>query len=80
MKVRLRWVGLIGGLLVFTTAYAYVVSCNSSNDRCTVTCDNGEAAGTMYWNGTQWSDGIRWSKDRDELAGKMVAAQGSACR
>jgi hypothetical protein len=35
--------------------------------------------GTMYWNGTQWSDGLRWHKDKEELAKLMVAAQGSAC-
>lgn len=70
----------MGGLLFLTAAYAYSISCNSSGDSCTVTCDNGQRAGVMYWNGSQWSDGIRSSRDKDDLARKIVAAQGTACR
>jgi len=68
------------GLSVFALAYGYSTSCNSAQDRCVVTCDNGERAGVMYWNGTQWSDGVRSSTDKDDLAKKIVGAQGSACR
>lgn len=71
---------LISACGVAGVAWAYTLSCNSSGDACTVRCDNKQSVGTMYWNGSQWSDGVRWSKDKDEVARKMVAAQGSACR
>ena len=80
MKALLRPAALIGGWMVLTAAYAYSISCNSSKDACTVRCDNGQVAGTMYWNGSRWSDGIRSSTDRDELARQIVRAQGTACR
>jgi hypothetical protein len=78
MKVFSRLVLLLAGLLAFGFAYAYRMDCKG--DACAVTCDNGQAVGTMYWNGTRWSDGLRSSTDRDELAKMMVRAQGSACR
>ena len=71
---------VIAGCSLAGVAWAYTLNCNSSNDACLVKCDNGQSAGTMYWNGSQWSDGVRWSKDKNEVARKMVAAQGSACR
>jgi hypothetical protein len=71
---------IIAGCGIAGVAWAYTLSCNSSNDACLVKCDNGQSAGTMYWNGSQWSDGVRWGKDKNEVAKKMVAAQGSACR
>lgn len=61
-------------------AYAYSITCNSSGDSCVVTCDNGQLAGVIYWNGSRWSDGIRSSTDEDHLAKQIVAAQGTACR
>lgn len=60
-------------------AQAYTVSCISSGDACDVTCDNGQPAGTMYWNGSRWSGGLRWSTHKDTLAQEIVAAQGTAC-
>lgn len=80
MRTLLHRAMLFGSLVVLTEAYAYSISCNSSGTTCTVTCDNREVAGTMYWNGTRWSDGIRSSTDRDDLARQIVAAQGTACR
>lgn len=76
----LRCAALVGGMLFFTVAYAYSLSCNSSGDSCTVTCDNGQRAGVMYWNGSRWSDGLRSHSDKDELAKQIVKAQGTACR
>ena len=78
MKALLHSLALCGSLLAATAAYAYSLTCKG--DACTVTCDNGQPAGTMYWNGSVWSDGIRSNKDKDELAKQIVRAQGTACR
>ena len=80
MRKSLIIAAAIGGFMTAGLAWAYAINCNRSGDACTVTCDNRQSAGTMYWNGSQWSDGVRWSKNKDELARKMVAAQGTACR
>jgi hypothetical protein len=77
--MKLRGPFLLLALATTEVAYAYSISCRSA-DACVVTCDNGQQAGTMYWNGSQWSDGVRWHKDRDVLAKQIVAAQGTACR
>jgi hypothetical protein len=80
MKAYRTHVALLSGLFVAGTAWAYSISCNSAGDACTVKCDNGQNAGTMYWNGSRWSDGLRSHTDKDTLAKQMVAAQGTACR
>ena len=79
MKTLMTGMLFIAGAMLFSTAEAYSLDCGQS-DKCTVTCDNGQLAGTMYWNGSQWSDGIRSSTDKNKLAEQIVAAQGSACR
>lgn len=79
MKVLLTSILFLTGAIFLSVAEAYNLSCGSS-DSCKVTCDNGQHVGTMYWNGTRWSDGLRSSADKDQLARQMVAAQGSACR
>jgi hypothetical protein len=33
----------------------------------------------MYWNGSVWTDGIKWDADRDVEARKIVAANGTDC-
>ncbi len=47
-------------------------------------CDGGAFVGTMYWNGSKWSDGVRADKDKDKdkdkVAKAMVAAQGASCQ
>jgi hypothetical protein len=80
MTVNLRILAMICGLVFTSLAYAYSIRCNSSGDACTVYCDNGQTVGTMYWNGSRWSDGLRSSTDRDNVARQMVKAQGTACR
>lgn len=80
MKALLQRLVLLGGLFIGTAAYAYSISCNSSGDACTVRCDNGQQIGTMYWNGSRWSDGLRSSPNKDDVARQMVKAQGTACR
>jgi len=79
MKTRMKSLLFFAGAMLLSTAEAYSLDCGQS-DKCTVTCDNGQLAGTMYWNGSQWSDGIRSSTDKNKLAEQIVAAQGSACR
>lgn len=80
MKILAQSIALLAAILLVKLAYAYAISCNSSGDSCVVTCDNGQRAGVMYWNGSRWSDGIRSSTDKDHLARQIVAAQGTACR
>lgn len=80
MKKRLLWVLALAGSLGAGAAHAYSISCNSAGDSCTVTCNNGQRAGVMYWNGSRWSDGVRSSTDKDALARQIVAAQGTACQ
>lgn len=58
--------------------YAYKLEC--SGDKCDVKCDSGTFVGTMYWNGSKWSDGVRSDKDKDEVAKQMVKAQGASCQ
>lgn len=58
-------------------ALAYTLACKDS--ACDVKCDNGQFIGTMYWNGSQWSDGVRADPDKDVVARLMVAAWGTSC-
>lgn len=79
MERLLKSAALAVAILTMGMAGAHTIKCKSS-DACDVFCDGGAFVGTMYWNGTKWSDGIRSSESKDELAKLMVAAQGSACR
>ena len=78
MKILWQCVALFSCVFVVSAVYAYSLSCDATS--CTVTCDNGQYVGTMYWNGTKWSDGVRSSTDKDQLARQIVAAQGTACQ
>lgn len=69
-----------------TTANAYELRkpdgspCEENGDPCNVYCRTlGTLAGTMYWNGDEWSDGQRWDKNRDVVARAIVAANGTSC-
>ena len=66
--------------LFSVTADAYRIACNPGGTACNVYCKNGQLAGVMYWNGSQWSDGIRSNPDRNVVARQIVAAQGTACQ
>lgn len=78
MKILWHVVAFLSCAFGVSTAYAYSLSCDATS--CAVSCDNGQYVGTMYWNGTRWSDGVRSSTDKDQLARQMVAAQGTACQ
>lgn len=80
MKVLLTCLFFLASAIFISTAAAYSLGCDQSGNSCKVTCDNGQHAGTMYWNGSQWSDGIRSSTNKDQLARQIVAAQGTVCK
>jgi len=53
--------------------------CSKDGNGCNVYCNEGPLAGTMYWNGSVWTDGVKWDADMDGEARKIVAANGAAC-
>lgn len=55
------------------------IGCDPDGSECIVFCDNGERAGSMYWNGSVWTDGVKWDEDQDEEARKICEANGSEC-
>ena len=79
MNTLAKLIVLSAGILVTDAAFAYSLKCASDGQSCDVYCSSGKFVGTMYWNGTNWSDGLRSDSDKDALAKMMVAAQGSAC-
>lgn len=66
------------GIAFVSVAHAYSLDCKG--DACKVHCDNGQYVGTMYWNGAQWSDGVRSDASKEVVAELMVKAQGTACQ
>jgi hypothetical protein len=60
-------------------------ACAQDGSACDVWCGINPAligkwrAGTMYWNGSVWSDGVRWNVDPYVEAGEIAAAAGAAC-
>jgi len=77
---RLISVLLFTGLfLPLTHALAYSLDCAGDGQSCKVYCTDKTFIGTEYWNGSQWSDGVRWDKDKDVVASQMVAAWGASC-
>lgn len=64
----------------YTTTKADGSGCVTDGSACLVRCASGVLAGTMYWNGTRWSDGVRSNADMDIVAKEIVAAQGTACK
>jgi hypothetical protein len=74
----------ITAALVSTPAASFAYSlqgkgCDRDGTECKVYCNNGNLAGSMYWNGSVWTDGVKWDKDRDAMAKKICAANGTAC-
>jgi len=54
-------------------------ACMKDGSTCIVRCDNGQLAGTMNWNGSVWTDGVKSDPDVNAEAQKICAANGSAC-
>jgi hypothetical protein len=80
--------GLIAFVLIITAAPASACklrsasnggSCSKDGSTCNVYCDNGQLAGSMNWNGSVWTDGVKWSPDMNDEARKICAANGTAC-
>ena len=73
---------LLSGVLgmIPLAALAYSIKYNSEKTEAKIYCDNGQIAGTFYWNGSQWSNGVNSGGNIDELAKKQVALNGSACQ
>jgi hypothetical protein len=71
---------ILFSLIVPTVALAYNITYNNDKTEAKIFCDNGTLAGTFYWNGSQWSNGVNSGTDIDALAKKQVALNGSACK
>jgi hypothetical protein len=84
MKIRIA-AAIVLTLATASAAFAYTATkadgsgCTTDGSACLVRCTSGVLAGTMYWNGTRWSDGVRSDPDMDVVARQIVAAQGTAC-
>jgi hypothetical protein len=68
------------GVAAYQLKKADNTACTKDGSTCNVFCDNGQRAGSMNWNGSVWTDGVKWDSDMDRLARKIVAANGTACR
>ena len=55
-------------------------SCSKDGSTCNVYCGNGQLAGSMNWNGSVWTDGVKSDPDMNAEAGKICAANGTACQ
>ena len=54
--------------------------CVEDGSECVVYCEDGQVAGTMFWNGTVWTDGVKWDEDPGIEAQSICDANGSACQ
>ena len=82
MRRSFAFLVLASAIIVAGPASAYSLECKDGSNPCqayNLKCKDGTFVGTIFWNGTQWSDGLRWDKDIDVVAKKMVAAWGAAC-
>ena len=85
--MKIAFVTVLTGALVLLASAALAYStkndsggeCQKDGSACNVICKSGARAGTMYWNGSVWSDGVRTDPDKDGEAKKIVAANGAAC-
>jgi hypothetical protein len=82
LKLALAAVVMAASFTPAAPAFAYRLSgngCGGNGSECKVYCDNGQLAGIMYFNGSVWSDGVRWDKSADVVARAICVAQGTAC-
>jgi hypothetical protein len=82
MKRIVQIVLVFGLAAIPATSFAYSLSgdgCNGNGNECKVYCDNGALAGSMYWNGSVWTDGVKSSSSKDEEARAICRANGSSC-
>ena len=79
----------VGLLFISSTASAYRLqtanggACSKDGSECQVYCTDdahkNKLAGSMYWNGSVWTDGVKSDEDQDAEAKKIMAAFGSGC-
>jgi hypothetical protein len=65
--------------LAYSLKNATADGCGGDGSECVVYCNNGQRAGSMYWNGSVWTDGVKWDQNREAEAEKICAANGSDC-
>jgi hypothetical protein len=86
MKTALSIIAAAITLVFASPASAYTLKnetadgCGGDGSVCIVYCENGSRAGSMAWNGSVWTDGVKWDKDKDAEAKKICAASGSDCK
>jgi hypothetical protein len=71
-------------LLVSVSASAYRLqtkdgkTCSKDGTECQVYCTDddhkGTLAGSMFWNGSVWTDGVKWDENQDTEAKLITAA------
>ena len=79
----------LGLLLLSGAASAYRLqtpkggACSKDGSECQVYCTDddhkNQLAGSMYWNGSVWTDGVKSDEDQDAEAKKIMAAYGAGC-
>jgi len=86
MKIILLMAVSVALLAAGSSASAYQLhsassggTCAKDGSTCNVYCNNGQLAGSMNWNGSVWTDGVKWDADMNAGARKICAANGSAC-
>ena len=79
MNKSLRVLAIAFSVFALGVAQAYKIT-DVGSDRKDVYCEGGAFVGSMFWNGSKWSDGLRSDVNPDVVAKQMVAAQGSSCR
>lgn len=80
MKIAKKLVVLVAAAAYAGLVHAaYAVNCNRADDACQVVCSGNQVIGTMYWNGSNWSDGVRWDPNRHVVADLMARAWGAPC-
>ena len=71
--------GVPSASVAYTLKSATANGCGGDGSECIVYCDKGGVAGSMYWNRSVWTDGVKWDANREAEARKIVAANGSDC-
>jgi hypothetical protein len=87
VKKRILSIVALAFIPAASPAFAYQLKLASDNSKdcqadgstCQVYCNNGHLAGSMNWNGSVWTDGVKWDKDKDVEARMICNADGTAC-
>jgi len=88
MKIAIvSTVVVVSLVMMSASAFAYRAKreadgqpCTKDGGGCIVYCDTGVRAGEMYWNGSVWTDDVKWDEDFDREARKICDANGTDCK